>query len=156
MSKNQGWIMGLSPKSGTVQSGTSTDVTITFVLKANDPEGSKRATLFLFAGTVPENETATEIPFVVNMVPKNVNDVVVSPDSIEVTTRQPFTNIEITKNLSISNFGDPNLQWRISVNDLGVTAWVHAADVTSTAIQIPDDITHVFFRGDYLYLHNWL
>lgn len=116
MSKNQGWIMGLSPKSGTVQSGTSTDVTITFVLKANDPEGSKRATLVLFAGTVPENETATEIPFVINMVPKNVNDVIISPDSIEVNTRQPFTNIEITTSISITNFGDPNLQWRIHDN----------------------------------------
>ena len=137
MSKNQGWIMGLSPKSGTVQSGTSTDVTITFVLKANDPEGSKRATLFLFAGTVPENETATEIPFVVNMVPKNVNDVVVSPDSIEVTTRQPFTNIEITKNLSISNFGDPNLQWRINDNQPWIAPESESGTISSGTQVIP-------------------
>ena len=137
MSKNQGWIMGLSPKSGTVQSGTSTDVTITFVLKANDPEGSKRATLVLFAGTVPENETATEIPFVVNMVPKNVNDVVVSPDSIEVTTRQPFTNIEITKNLSISNFGDPNLQWRINDNQPWIAPESESGTISSGTQVIP-------------------
>ena len=137
MSKNQGWIMGLSPKSGTVQSGTSTDVTITFVLKANDPEGSKRATLVLFAGTVPENETATEIPFVVNMVPKNVNDVVVSPDSIEVTTRQPFTNIEITKNISISNFGDPNLQWRINDNQPWIAPESESGTISSGTQVIP-------------------
>ena len=137
MSKNQGWIMGLSPKSGTVQSGTSTDVTITFVLKADDPEGIKRATLFLFAGTVPENETATEIPFVVNMVPKNVNDVVVSPDSIEVTTRQPFTNIEITKNLSISNFGDPNLQWRINDNQPWIAPESESGTISSGTQVIP-------------------
>lgn len=137
MSKNQGWIMGLSPESGTVQSGASTDVTITFVLKANDPEGSKRATLVLFAGTVPENETATEIPFVVNMVPKNVNDVVVSPDSIEVITRQPFTNIEITKNISISNFGDPNLQWRINDNQPWIAPESESGTISSGTQVIP-------------------
>ena len=137
MSKNQGWIMGLSPNSGIVQPGTSTDVTITFVLKANDPEGSKRATLVLFAGTVPENETATEIPFVVNMVPKNVNDVVVSPDSIEITTRQPFTNIEITKNLSISNFGDPNLQWRINDNQPWIAPESESGTISSGTQVIP-------------------
>ena len=142
MSKNQGWIMGLSPKSGTVQSGTSTDVTVTFVLKANDPEGSKRATLVLFAGTVPENETATEIPFVVNMVPKNVNDVIISPDSIEVTTKQPFTNIEITTSLSITNFGDPNLQWRIHDNQPWIVP-VNESGTINSGTQEVQIILHV-------------
>ena len=142
MSKNQGWIMGLSPKSGTVQSGSSTDIIITFVLKANDPEGSKRATLVLFAGTVPENETATEIPFVINMVPKNVNDVIVSPDSIEVTTRQPSTNIEITTSISITNFGDPNLQWRIHDNQPWI-APVNESGIINSGTKEVQIILHV-------------
>jgi hypothetical protein len=71
------------------------------------------------------------------MVPKNVNDVVVSPDSIEVTTRQPFTNIEITKNLSISNFGDPNLQWRINDNQPWIAPESESGTISSGTQVIP-------------------
>ncbi len=136
MTKNVGWIMGLSPNNGTVQPGATTEVEIRYVLKANDPEGSKSAMLVLFAGTVPENETATEIPFTINMLAKNAANVVIEPESLVVNVRKPSTNTQITRSIRISNLGDPGLNWRITKNQ----PWILPTQASGTIQQGSTDI----------------
>lgn len=140
MTKNVGWIMGLSPNNGTVQPGATTEVEIRYVLKANDPEGTKSAILVLFAGTVPENETATEIPFTINMLAKNAANLVIEPESLVVNVRKPSTNIQITRSIRISNLGDPGLNWRITKNQ----PWILPTQANGTIQQGSTDINVEF------------
>jgi len=140
MTKNQGWIMGLSPNNGTIQPGNTSDVTISYVLKANDPEGTKSAMLVLFAGTVPENETVTEIPFEVTMLAKNAASVIVETEAINLQVPQPSSNTQVSSSIKVINTGNAGLNWSLSKNQ----PWITFPQTNGTMGQETKDLAVAF------------